>query len=227
MSVDLLEGAATALGSLRSRVVFLGGATIGLWMTDAAARSPRVTDDVDVIAEVATLVGYESFQAELREVGSAEDRQSQVICRWRHKGSGLILDAIPAEPRLAGLLGRWLAPAAEAAVEHRLPSGTGIRVVPPPYLLATKLEAFADRGNYDCLSSRDFEDVILLIDSRAELAEEIKTAPGELRTYIRGELGRLLKLRSFDYGVEGALTGPQARQRADAVTVPRLRVLAG
>ncbi len=47
MSTEQLEIAASTLGELRERVVFLGGATIGLWITDPAARAPRVTYDVD------------------------------------------------------------------------------------------------------------------------------------------------------------------------------------
>ena len=43
MSFELLEPAADALGELCESVVFLGGATIALWLTDPAARAPRVT----------------------------------------------------------------------------------------------------------------------------------------------------------------------------------------
>jgi predicted nucleotidyltransferase len=171
VSIDLLETAAAALGPLRDRVVFLGGATTVLWMTDPASRAPRVTYDVDVVAEVVTLASYETFQEQLRSLDFSEDIESGVICRWRHKETDLILDAVPAEPRLAGFGGRWLQPAVEAAVSYQLPSRTTIRVVPPAYLVVTKLEAFADRGNDDCLGSRDFEDVILLVDSREELAK--------------------------------------------------------
>lgn len=225
MSVDLLETAASALGDLRRRVVFLGGATIVLWMTDPAARAPRVTYDVDVVAEVVTLASYEAFLTDLRGIGFAEDVESGVICRWRYAPSGLILDAVPADPRLAGFGGLWLQPAVDASVERELPSGTSIRVVPSVYLMATKLEAFADRGGDDCLASRDFEDVILLVDSREELLAEVEAAPHELRAYVKAVLARILRLPSFDYGVEGALTGPGARARTQSVTIPRPRQL--
>jgi hypothetical protein len=155
VSIELLDTAADALGPLRDRVVFLGAATISLWMTDPAARAPRVTYDVDVVAEVVTLASYEAFQVELRRAGFNEDVESGVICRWRHPETSLILDAVPAEPRLVGFGGHWLRPAVEASVEHQLPSGTIIRVVSPVYLVATKLEAFADRGSDDCIASRD------------------------------------------------------------------------
>ena len=52
MSVELLELAAAALGELLDEVVFVGGATVGLWITDPAAPAPRPTKDVDVIVEV-------------------------------------------------------------------------------------------------------------------------------------------------------------------------------
>jgi hypothetical protein len=51
-------------------------------------------------------------------------------------------------------------------------------------------------------------------------------APDELRAYVKDELNRIMRLRTFEYGVEGALAGPGARERAESVTIPRLRQLA-
>lgn len=147
MSVELLEPAAAALADLRERVVFFGAATIGLWLTDPAARAPRVTYDVDVVAvEVTTLAAYESFQDRLRALRFEEDVQSGVICRWRHADGGIVLDAIPVKEELAGFSGRWLAAAVRDPAEVALPSGTVIRAVRPPWLIATKLEAFLRPG---------------------------------------------------------------------------------
>jgi hypothetical protein len=226
VTVDLLEAAAAELGELRDKVVFLGGATIGLWFTDPAARGPRVTYDVDVVAEVTTLGAYAQFQEELRRRGFAEDIESGITIRYRHRESGLILDVLPLEVRLAGLGGRWLKPAAQAAAARSLPSATELRLVPPAWLVVTKLEAFADRGNDDCLSSRDFEDVVLLVDGREELAGELDALPDDARAYVRGEFGRVLGLPSFEYGVEGALAAADSRERARAVTIPRFARLA-
>lgn len=227
MTIELLEAAAAELGDLRQKVVFLGGATVGLWFTDPAARGPRVTYDVDVVAEVTTLGAYAQFQEELRRRGFAEDIESEITVRYRHRESGLILDVMPLEVRLAGLGGRWLKPAAQAAVARILPSGTELRLVPPAWLVLTKLEAFADRGSNDCLSSRDFEDVVLLVDGRQELAGEMDALPDDARAYIRGEFGRVLALPSFEYGVEAALAAPDSRERARAVTIPRFAEFAG
>lgn len=50
MSIELLERGAGALGALLDRVVFVGGATVTLWITDLGAPAPRPTKDVDVVA---------------------------------------------------------------------------------------------------------------------------------------------------------------------------------
>lgn len=58
MSAELIDAAAEALGPLLSDVVFLGGASIHLWVSDPAAPATRATNDVDVISAVAGKVGY-------------------------------------------------------------------------------------------------------------------------------------------------------------------------
>ena len=76
MNIGLLELAASALGDLLDEVVFVGGATIELWITDAAAPPVRPTTDVDVVLGVATRSAFYEFEArsELRTRGFSEDR---------------------------------------------------------------------------------------------------------------------------------------------------------
>ena len=54
MNVELLELAAASLGEPVAEVVFVGGATVELWITDPGAPPMRPTTDVDVVVEVAT-----------------------------------------------------------------------------------------------------------------------------------------------------------------------------
>ncbi len=58
MSALQLEAAATVLGPLLNEVVFVGGATVHLWVTDPGAPPVRATDDVDVVCEVASRTEY-------------------------------------------------------------------------------------------------------------------------------------------------------------------------
>jgi len=223
MSLELLELGAAALGPLLEEVVFVGGASIVLWITDPAAPPPRPTNDVDVIVEVTGRWGYEQFSKRLRAQGFAEDIESRVICRWRHARLDLMLDAMPTNPAILGFSNRWLAPAMPHAVERELPSGVLIKAITPPYLLATKLEAFADRGQDDLLGSHDFEDVISLINGRDTLTEEVRAAAGELRAYLAQQIVRLQEIPRFDEWVAGALRPDAANQaRVEAIVLPRL-----
>ena len=66
MSVELLELAAATLGELVDEVVFVGGATVTLWITDPGAPPVRPTKDVDVVVEVTTRSEFHAFEARLR-----------------------------------------------------------------------------------------------------------------------------------------------------------------
>ena len=49
VAIEMLSSVARALGPLLDKVVFVGGSILGLLITDAAARAPRPTHDVDII----------------------------------------------------------------------------------------------------------------------------------------------------------------------------------
>ena len=51
-NLSKIELIASALGSLRDRLVFVGGCAVGLLITDNAAAPARVTFDVDLVARV-------------------------------------------------------------------------------------------------------------------------------------------------------------------------------
>ena len=196
MSIDLLERAGSTLRPVLGEVVFLGGATVTLWITDPGAPPVRATKDVDVVVEVTTRSAFYAFEQRLRSLGFAEDQEDGVICRWRHDETGLILDAMPADPSILGFANRWQGAAVPHATERRLPSGARIRAAPPAYLLATKIEAFKSRGQGDFLASRDFGDVIVLVDGREELVDEVIHADREVRAYLADALARLSTYRN-------------------------------
>lgn len=163
-NMAMLGLAATALGELPDDFVFVGGATVELWATDDAAPEFRPTQDVDVIVEIATRTAYYRFEDRLRRVGFVNEPRGGVMCRFRHRDSGVVVDAMPTEAEILGFENRWQKEAFPRAVEVELPSGQSIRAAPPPYLLATKLEAFRSRGKHDPFWSKDFEDVIILVE---------------------------------------------------------------
>jgi hypothetical protein len=229
MSIAMLEHAARALGELRNEVVFVGGATVSLWITDPAAPAPRVTKDVDVVVEVTTRAELHKFEARLRGARFREDTESGVICRWLHGDDEeeLILDVMAADASLMGFANRWQAEALPHALVQRLPSGVDIRAVPPAFLIATKIEAFGGRGGGDHLGSRDLEDIVLLVDGRDSIVDEVKRSTRQLQSYLTEELGRLLAEPRFEDAIFGFLRSDMASQaRAERVVLPRLREMA-
>jgi hypothetical protein len=226
VSIELLERAARALEPVLSDVVFLGGASVVLWITDPAAPAPRPTKDVDVVVEVTSRTAFHAFEERLRSLGFTEDQEDGIICRWRHREDDLILDAMPPDAAILGFENRWQGASVPDAVECTLPSGATIRAAPPAYLLATKIEAFNGRGHEDFLGSPDFGDMIALIDGREELRGEVQDSEPELRAYLASELASLSTHARFREGVSGALRADFASQaRAEAVVLPRIEQL--
>jgi predicted nucleotidyltransferase len=221
MSIDLLERAAVALGNLVDEVVFVGGATVTLWITDPAAPPPRPTKDVDVIVEVATRSDYYAFEDRLRAIGFRNDEH--VICRWHHPVPPLMLDAMPTDAALLGFSNEWQRRAFPHATVVELPSGARIQAVPPPFLLATKLEAYLGRGDDDLLASRDWADIVAMIDGREELGGEIQQASVELKIYLCESLERLLEEDRIVDGIRAQLLPDAISQaRAEDIVLVRL-----
>jgi len=207
MSAELVETAASALGPIADEVVFLGGASIHLWITDPAAPPTRTTEDVDVISEVTSLASYYALGERLRDRGFVEASDSDVICRWRHAETGLLVDVMPQDEAVLGFSNRWYPTAIATATNLTLGNGMAIRSATPPSIVATKLAAWKGRGGGDALTSLDLHDIVVLVDGRAELAPEVAGSDGQLRNYVVSGFRVLLEDRNLDYLLASALHG--------------------
>ncbi len=185
-------------------VVFVGGASIELWISDRAAPPTRATDDVDEISAVSTRAGYYRLAERLRARGFTEASDSSVICRWNHRDTGLVLDVMPQEEEILGFSNPWYRHAIDTAVERDLPSGMRVRAASPAAIVATKLAAWKGRGEKDVLASLDLHDVLVLIDGRPELANETAQEPQAIRQYIAAELAAVMNDPYFRYLAESA-----------------------
>jgi len=209
--VELLEMAARILEPLLPEIVFVGGCTTALLITDPAAAVARVTYDVDVIAEIVSYADYIVFSERLRALGLGEDsREGAPVCRWRR--DELILDVMPLDATILGFSNRWYPEALREAEKLRLASGLLLRVITAPLFLATKIEAFQSKGKEDYLASSDLEDVVAVVDGRPSLADEVKRSSGEVRTYIAQAVKGLLREQRFLDALPGYLLPDSANQ---------------
>lgn len=78
---QLLVDAAKLLKPILGELVFVGGCTTALLITDKAAAEVRPTYDVDAIAEITSYVGYAEFSERLKALGFREDmREGAPLC---------------------------------------------------------------------------------------------------------------------------------------------------
>ena len=89
--MELLKAVATALGDdFRNRLVFVGGCTTALFITDPVTlEDVRSTDDIDLIVDLARLHEWAMLLEELRTRGFVETADDDMICRMR-LGSSLL-----------------------------------------------------------------------------------------------------------------------------------------
>ena len=207
---QMIVKVAQALGSeLLSQVVFVGGCTTGLLITDDFTREQvRYTDDVDMIVHIMSHAHWPKLQKQLQQKGFSLNQDSS-ICGM--KLGELKVDFMPDNSGILGFSNRWYNDAYESA-EPYLIDGYSIKLVKPIYFVATKLEAYLDRGNNDLLSSHDIEDLLNLFDGRKELTHELERAPTEIRQFVSEQLTKLLKTKGFEYAIQSTAQGDDNRE---------------
>ena len=209
--LQMLETVAGALGSdLRERLVFVGGCTTALFITDEITlEDVRATDDVDLIVDLAGHPEWAKLQKQLRHKGFSVSPEDDVICRMRL--GELKVDFMPDDAQILGFSNRWYAKGIETAVTHPLTDELDIKLLTPDLFIATKLEAYRGRGGGDLITSRDMEDILLVVDGREELITEVQGSEDDVRHFIAEQFRDLQKDYDFDNFVAGNIRGPEGR----------------
>jgi nucleotidyltransferase AbiEii toxin of type IV toxin-antitoxin system len=219
-NLELLHAIVLKLGPLAQEFVFVGGCTIGLLITDEATAPTRPTKDVDGIAEVYSYAEFSDFEARLDKIGFRRAPDGP-ICRW--ESGGLLLDVMPIRGEFLGFNSNWFEQAVKTSEMREIAPNTKIRVATSVFILATKLEAFHDRGNDDFLGSRDLEDLITLINGRPELVDEVRCSDVDVRAFIINSFKKLVDDRAFIESIPGHLMPDMERsglvlKRISAIT---------
>jgi predicted nucleotidyltransferase len=223
-NLERVELVATALGALRDELVYVGGCAAGLLMSDPGATPIRATIDVDLIARVTALSQYHNLEEMFMQLGFRRDMTADAsICRWTYRG--IAVDLMPTDPNVLGFANRWYELAMETAQRVSLPSGIAIRLISGPAFIATKFEAFADRGHGDLLASHDLEDIVNVVASRTQILEEVGHSPADLRGYLAVRCRELLAIPDFGNYLPGLISDDSSLTMTDEV-LERLQVIA-
>lgn len=223
-NLDMLAVVAHGLKGLKERVVFVGGATIELYVATSTPEG-RATDDVDCVVEMASRVKYYELEEELRKLKFKHPMAERApICRWEY--SGIPVDVMPTEGKVLGFNNRWYADGMANARTAELPDGQKIEIFSVPYLLASKIEAFKDRGHGDFFGSRDMEDIITVLDGCPHVKEEMGKAPKTVRDFLARRFKEFLDDSNFIDSLQGHIEALQSRSGRAEKVLALLRDLA-
>jgi len=176
------------LADLKDKVVFVGGATISLY-ADRSTLEVRPTTDIDVIIELLNYGERAKLEEKLRTIGFQHDIDSTVVSRF--KIQGIIVDIIPTTPDSIGFSNQWYPEGFKNAIEYKIDDDNIVKILSSPYFIATKLEAFKGRGSSDGRTSKDFEDIVFVLENRQTIWKELNETTGKIRNYLINEFTKL------------------------------------
>ena len=197
-----MQVVARRLERLEVPFAFVGGAVMWTLVDHPELTQFRRTKDVDVVVAVVTYNQYAALEERLRKDGFQHDATPGApICRWIV--DGCLVDIMPQYPANLGMNTRWFPEVISLAISKDLGDGCSAKVVSPPLFLATKLEAFKDRGKSDYYASHDLEDIVTLVDGRAAIVQDVVSVEANIRGFISGEFARITIHPDFSDALHG------------------------
>jgi hypothetical protein len=189
IDIESVIEVATALGELNQKSVFVGGSVVSLYIDDPAAEELRPTMDIDIALEIVTLGQLEQTRQTLTKKGFVQDPQQNIICRFVY--DGILVDVMSTKEIGWAPANSWFREGFEHLETISLDENTSIKILPLAYFLASKFEAYHNRGK-DPRTSHDLEDIIYLLDNRMNLVKDIHCAPDNVLSFLRSEFKALL-----------------------------------
>jgi predicted nucleotidyltransferase len=205
INITRIKAVYNALGKLKDEVVFVGGATVSLY-ADRQATEVRPTDDVDVLVKIASRGKYFELEEQLREMGFQNVKNAKFV--GRYSVNGLIVDIMPTDESILGFSNRWYKHGFETAISYEIDEMNLVKIFSPPIFIASKLEAFKNRGNNDGRLSEDFEDIVFVLENRSTIWKEMQESEPGLKAYLVKEFTVLYRLPQIQEWIDGHMDSP-------------------
>ena len=201
-NLSMLQIVAKALYPLNNMLLYVGGAVAELYADNPDLAEMRPTNDVDCVVEVTTRSKYNKVEEEIRRMGFVNDTSPSAPL-FRYIYQTIKVDLMPMDSNVLGFSNQWYLAGAANKMQHALPNGIGINLMPPEYYLAAKFEAHNTRGGNNLRQSHDFEDIVYLLDNCSTLFKN-KWAP-ELAGFLRKQAKQTAQNPTFLEALEGAM----------------------
>jgi predicted nucleotidyltransferase len=167
-NIEMIQVVSTALNNLDVPVIFIGGATVSLYLNLDTAEEVRPTEDVDVIIEILSSLEYSKLSEKLLKLRFMPDSSKGApLCRWKYLG--VTVDIMPMDEKILGFSNTYYKEAFKIQNKVLLPNGEEIRILPIEHFLLIKIEAFKNRGLEDPRLSKDLEDIVAILKDGKEI----------------------------------------------------------
>ena len=194
INIAVVAEVAKALKELKDQMVFVGGAVVSLYADDPAADEIRPTSDIDMTIKLMNFKKWTEVQERLAVLGFYPDPFGHSICSYKYKD--IPVDIISATDSPLGPSNRWYQIGFDDLKIIEV-EGEMIQILSAPCYLATKFDAFNNRGT-DYRTSHDFEDIIYVLDNRTSIVEETVMAHPEIITFLKQEIRNILENSNWD-----------------------------
>lgn len=188
INIAVVAEVAEALQDIKQDMVFVGGAVVSLYTDDPAADEIRPTQDIDMTLNIVNLSHWEKVQTQLGTLGFHPDPFGHAICSYKYKD--IPVDIMATEDGPLGPANRWYKIGFENLWSTKA-KDQDIKILSAPCYLATKFEAFNDRGS-DYRISHDIEDIIYVLDNRIGIVEEIENDDTRIANFIKEQLQKIV-----------------------------------
>jgi hypothetical protein len=213
MNLSVVEKVAKALGEINDEVIYVGGAIIVLYATEDGADQPRPTIDIDITVQINTYSQMDEMRERLANKKIFPATGETLIYRYTYEG--VFIDFIPIKATPLGPTNKWFRLGFKRTYPVTI-GDTRIRILPVSLFLATKWEAYMNRGD-DPRMSHDFEDIIYVLDNNLNLVEDVSHADKEVRDFLKQMSIEIQSYSSMNEIIECHLNSMTAEERSKRI----------
>ncbi|WP_373517166.1 nucleotidyl transferase AbiEii/AbiGii toxin family protein [Pricia sp.] len=185
---EVIKKIALTLGELNNDVIYVGGATVSLYINDPAADDVRPTRDIDISLQILSIPQLEEIRELLVDKGFKQSADLGVICRF--KLDDILIDVMSTKAVGWAPANQWFADGFDQR-ETVLIDEIQIQIMPLPYFLASKFSAFTDRGGSDPRYSKDFEDITYILNNRMDWHEVLINSEANVKEFLARRLQKI------------------------------------
>lgn len=192
---EAIELVAIGLKDLKDDMIFVGGAIVSLYATYPASDEIRMTTDIDITTEIKHFQEWATLNEALIAHKFNPDPMGHAMIRYRYKN--IPVDIIPDGADIAvSDSNKWYQYGYDDIRTVKVNSQE-IQIFSPAVFIATKFEAFKNRGK-DYRTSHDIEDILYVLQNSDGIVNDVKGAHLEVQKFLKDELMKILNHSSSD-----------------------------